>query len=234
MPYYYGYGYGSDYYYTYLIYVLPALLISLLAQILVKSAFSKYSKVSSTRTGEQAAKKVLEANGVYNVNIVRVSGSMTDHFDPKTNTIRLSDTVFSVSSVAAVGVAAHEAGHAVQYAKGYKPIKWRAAILPVAQIGSTLSFPLLLIGIILSIPMLIDLGIVFFSAALLFQIVTLPVEFNASRRAIRTIEETNLLSCEQQSGAKKVLRAAALTYVASVLTSLLQLLRLLALSGRRR
>ena len=231
LPYYY---YGSDYYYSYLIYVVPAIIISLIAQIMVKSAFSKYSKVYCARTGEQAARRVLEANGVYDVKIEHVSGSMTDHFDPKTNTIRLSDTVHSVSSVAAVGVAAHEAGHAVQYAKGYHPIKWRAAVLPVAKIGSTLSWPLVLLGVLFSFPALIDLGIIFFCAALLFQLITLPVEFNASRRAIRAISDTNLLEYKQIGGAKRVLRAAALTYVAAAITSILQLLRLLALANRRR
>lgn len=227
MPYFY-------YYSSHLIYILPAIIISLIAQMRVKSAFSKYSRVNSSLTGEQAARKVLQTNGVYDVNIVRVNGSMTDHYDPRSNTIRLSDTVFSVSSVAAVGVAAHEAGHAVQYAKGYKPIKIRAAILPVAQIGSSLSVPLVLLGIVFSFSFLVDIGIAFFIAALLFQLITLPVEFNASRRAIKTISEINILSPEQTSGAKKVLSAAAMTYVASVIMSLMQLLRLLAISGRRR
>ena len=228
------YPYYLDYYSSYLIFVLPALIISLFAQIRVKSSFSKYSKVFSNLTGEQAARAVLEQNGVYNVKIEKVSGSMTDHYDARTNVIRLSETVHSVSSVAAVGVAAHEAGHAVQYAKKYKPIKIRAAILPVAQIGSSLSFPLVLLGIAFTMPLLTNIGIIFFCAALLFQLVTLPVEFNASKRAITAISEGNLLFGDEITGAKRVLRAAAMTYVASVITSLLQLLRLLALSGRRR
>ena len=228
------YPYYLDYYSSYLIFVLPALIISLFAQIRVKSSFSKYSKVFSNLTGEQAARAVLEQNGVYNVKIEKVSGSMTDHYDPRTNVIRLSETVHSVSSVAAVGVAAHEAGHAVQYAKKYKPIKIRAAILPMAQIGSSLSFPLVLLGIAFTMPLLTNIGIIFFCAALLFQLVTLPVEFNASKRAITAISEGNLLFGDEITGAKRVLRAAAMTYVASVITSLLQLLRLLALSGRRR
>ena len=228
------YPYYLDYYSSYLIFVLPALIISLFAQIRVKSSFSKYSKVFSNLTGEQAARAVLEQNGIYDVKIEKVSGSMTDHYDPRTNVIRLSDTVHSVSSVAAVGVAAHEAGHAVQYAKKYKPIKIRAAILPVAQIGSSLSFPLVLLGIAFTMPLLTNIGIIFFCAALLFQLITLPVEFNASKRAITAISEGNLLFGDEITGAKRVLRAAAMTYVASVITSLLQLLRLLALSGRRR
>ncbi len=223
------------YYSSYLIYMLPALLISLIAQIGVKSAFSKYSRMSGFCTGEQAARRVLEQNGVSGVRIERVSGDLTDHYDPKTNVIRLSESVYDTNSVAAMGVAAHEAGHAVQYATGYAPIKWRGAILPVSQIGSQLSFPLLLLGIVFSFPLLINIGIIFFLAALLFQVITLPVEFNASRRAIRALEEGNLLhTSEQARGARAVLRAAAMTYVASVIVSVLQLLRLLSLANRRR
>lgn len=226
---------GTGYYSSYIIYVLPALLISLAAQIAVKSSFSKYSKVYCAMTGAQAARRVLEINGVSGVRIERVSGQLTDHFDPRTNVIRLSESVYDAASISAVGVAAHEAGHAVQYAKGYVPIKLRSAILPVSQIGSQLSMPLLLMGIILSFELLINLGIIFFCAALLFQLVTLPVEFNASRRAMSAIESGYLLTDERSvKGARSVLRAAAMTYVAAVIVSVMQLLRLLSLAGRRR
>lgn len=226
---------GTGYYSSYIIYMLPALLISLAAQIAVKSSFSKYSKVYCAMTGAQAARRVLEINGVSGVRIERVSGQLTDHFDPRTNVIRLSESVYDAASISAVGVAAHEAGHAVQYAKGYVPIKLRSAILPVSQIGSQLSMPLLLIGIVLSFELLINLGIIFFCAALLFQLVTLPVEFNASRRAMSAIESGYLLTDERSvKGARSVLRAAAMTYVAAVIVSVMQLLRLLSLAGRRR
>ena len=226
---------GTGYYSSYIIYVLPALLISLAAQMAVKSSFSKYSKVYCAMTGAQAARRVLEINGVSGVRIERVSGQLTDHFDPRTNVIRLSESVYDAASISAVGVAAHEAGHAVQYAKGYVPIKLRSAILPVSQIGSQLSMPLLLMGIIFSFELLINLGIIFFCAALLFQLVTLPVEFNASRRAMSAIESGYLLTDERSvKGARSVLRAAAMTYVAAVIVSVMQLLRLLSLAGRRR
>lgn len=226
---------GTGYYSSYIIYVLPALLISLAAQIAVKSSFSKYSKVYCAMTGAQAARRVLEINGVSGVRIERVSGQLTDHYDPRTNVIRLSESVYDAASISAVGVAAHEAGHAVQYAKGYVPIKLRSAILPVSQIGSQLSMPLLLMGIVLSFELLINLGIIFFCAALLFQLVTLPVEFNASRRAMSAIESGYLLTDERSvKGARSVLRAAAMTYVAAVIVSVMQLLRLLSLAGRRR
>ncbi|MBQ1962480.1 MAG: zinc metallopeptidase [Clostridia bacterium] len=226
---------GTGYYSSYIIYVLPALLISLAAQIAVKSSFSKYSKVYCAMTGAQAARRVLEINGVSGVRIERVSGQLTDHFDPRTNVIRLSESVYDAASISAVGVAAHEAGHAVQYAKGYVPIKLRSAILPVSQIGSQLSMPLLLMGIVFSFELLINLGIIFFCAALLFQLVTLPVEFNASRRAMSAIESGYLLTDERSvKGARSVLRAAAMTYVAAVIVSVMQLLRLLSLAGRRR
>ncbi len=222
-------------YYSYLIYLLPALIISLWAQFRVKSAFSKYSNVLCNISGAEAARRVLAANGVTGVRIERVNGSLTDHFDPRTNVIRLSETVYDTRSIAAVGVAAHEAGHAVQYAKKWAPIRIRGAILPVCQIGSSLSWPLFFIGIMFSMPFLVDLGIVFFCAALLFQVLTLPVEFNASRRAITAIRTDGILTDQNDiNGAKKVLSAAAMTYIASVIMSLMQLLRLLAISRRRR
>lgn len=225
--------YGFDLYYLYLI--VPAILLSLFAQIKVKSTFSKYSNAFCGMNGAQAAESVLRANGVFGVKIERVSGSLTDHYDPRTNIIRLSDTVFDSNTVAAVGVAAHEAGHAVQYAKQYGPIKIRAAILPVCNIGSRLALPLILIGMIASFSFLINLGIIFFATALVFQLVTLPVEFNASRRALSAIKEHNLLTKEEDyRGAKSVLTAAAMTYVAAFLVSLMQLVRFIAISNRRR
>ena len=227
------YFYGFDLYYLYL--VVPAILLSLFAQIKVKSAFAKNSRKFSSLTGAEAAQRVLQANGVYGVTIERVAGSMTDHFDPRTNVIRLSETVYSANTIAAVGVAAHEAGHAVQYAKSYGPIKLRAAILPVSNLGSQLSIPLIIAGMFFSLPLLINIGIIFFAAALAFQLVTLPVEFDASRRALSAIKQNGLLAAgEEYSGAKSVLTAAALTYVAAFLVSLMQLIRLIAIANRRR
>ncbi len=230
MPYYY---YGIDPYY--IILVLPAIILAFIAQGLVKSTFSKYSKKQSMLSGAEAAERVLKANGVYDVEIQRVSGSLTDHYDPKTNVIRLSDTVYNSRTVSAVGVAAHEAGHAVQYAKSYAPIKWRTALYPVCNIGSRLSLPLILLGFIFNFTMLANIGIVFFAVALLFQLITLPVEFNASRRAITAIRDNNILLDDSEiTGARKVLTAAAFTYITSFLVSLTQLIRLLALTNRRR
>lgn len=216
----------------YLILVLPAIIISLIASANVNSTFKKYSKVASLRgtTGADAARRVLEANGVFGVQIERVSGNLTDHFDPRTNTIRLSDGVYASTSVAAVGVAAHEAGHAVQYAESYAPMKLRSAIIPITNIGSNLAMPLVLLGIILSMPLLADIGILAFSFSTLFQLVTLPVEFNASSRAIKAIEGFADDESEVKS-AKKVLRAAAMTYVAALAVSLANLLRLIMIVG---
>lgn len=220
-------------YYGYLIFVIPALIISLAAQIGVKSAFSRWSRVSCNMTGADAAMAVLKFHGVTGVAVERVAGELTDHYDPRSNVIRLSDSVYSSCSVAAVGVAAHEAGHAVQYATGYTPIKLRAAIIPVCNIGSQLSMPLVLLGIIFSNAFLINFGIILFCAVLLFQLITLPVEFNASRRAVATVRDGRLLSDPSQlKGVKSVLTAAALTYVAAVITALLQLLRLISLANR--
>lgn len=222
-----------DYYY--LVLVLPAILLSLFAQMKVKSTYKKYAQINAWQglTAQEVVQRVLLQNGVSGVGIERVAGDLTDHYDPKTNVIRLSDSVYGSTSVASLGVAAHEAGHAVQYAKGYVPIKIRNTVLPAANLGSTLSVPLVLLGFILGAPMLVDFGIILFSLVLLFQVVTLPVEFNASRRAILALEDGNLLFGEELKGAKKVLFAAALTYVAAVLTSLAQILRLVLLSRRR-
>ncbi len=225
--------YGIDPLYLYL--VLPAILLALFAQIRVKSSFSKYSQFGCNYSGADAAKRVLEANGIFDVKIERVSGNLTDHYDPKTNVIRLSDTVYNAKNISAVGVAAHEAGHAVQYAQSYAPIKIRAALYPVCNLGSQLSMPLLLMGLLFNFTFLMNLGIVFFAIALIFQLVTLPVEFNASSRALRAIKDSNILLDDSEiKGARKVLSAAALTYIAAFLVSLTQLLRFLMIANRRR
>ena len=235
MPYYY---YGFDW--TYLVIVLPCLILSLWASSSVNSTFQKYAKIHSSRnlTGAEAAQRVLNAHGVRGVRIERVSGNLTDHYDPKANVIRLSDSVHSSTSVAAIGVAAHEAGHAVQYAQSYAPIKLRAAIIPITNIGSKLAMPLILAGILFSFlggfsNMLVYLGIAAFSLSLIFQLVTLPVEFNASRRAMETIENSGLLTTEEQRGARKTLKADAMTYVAATAVALAQLVRLILLFGGR-
>ena len=235
MPYYY---YGFDW--TYVVLVLPCLILSLWASSNVNSTFKRYSSQFSSRriTGAEAAQRVLSANGVRDVRIDRVSGNLTDHFDPKTNVIRLSDNVFSSTSTAAIGVACHEAGHAVQYSEGYFLIKLRSAIIPITNFGSKLAMPLILLGLLFSYVgsfsyTLVYLGIACFGLSLVFQLVTLPVEFNASRRAISAIEQGGILTEEEQKGAKKTLRAAALTYVAATATALAQLLRLIVLFGGR-
>lgn len=219
-----------------LIYLLPAVIIALWAQIKVKSAFSKYSRIyaSNNLTGAAAAQKVLELNGVTGVRIEMVKGSLTDHFDPSTNVIRLSETVYGSNSVAAVGIASHEAGHAVQHATNYVPIKLRNSFVPLCNIGTTISFPLLLIGAFMNYGFLVNLGIILFSFATLFQLLTLPTEFNASRRAMSAIAGSGMLTEEEQVGAKKMLTAAAMTYVAALITSLLNLLRVIAIFSRRR
>lgn len=238
MPYY-PYYYGFDW--TYLIIVLPCLILSLWASARVNSTFKRYSKQLSSRriTGAEAAQRVLRHNDVYGVRIERVSGNLTDHFDPKTNVIRLSDSVYDSTSTAAIGVACHEAGHAVQYAKKYFPIQIRAAIIPITNFGSKLAMPLILVGILLSALgnfsyTLVYIGIACFALSLVFQLVTLPVEFNASRRAMAAIDEAELLTQEERRGARKTLTAAAMTYVAAAAVALGQLLRLIMLFGRRR
>ena len=225
----------------YVILVLPCILFALIASARVNSTFNKYSNQMSARriTGAQAAERVLLNNGVRGVRIERVAGNLTDHFDPKTNVIRLSDKVYDSTSTAAIGVACHEAGHAVQYAQSYAPIKLRAAIIPVTNFGSMIAMPLILIGVILNAYMassnstaLIYLGIACFGLSLVFQLVTLPVEFNASRRAMEAIEQTGILTDEEQKGARRTLTAAAMTYVAATAVALAQLLRLIMLFGR--
>ena len=235
MPYYY---YGFDWTYVYL--VLPCLILSLWASAHVNSTFRRYSKQYSLRgiTGADAAARVLAANGVRGVRIEHINGNLTDHYDPSSNVIRLSDNVYGSTSTAAIGVACHEAGHAVQYAQGYAPIKLRAAIIPVTNFGSKLAMPLILIGLVFSYlgnlsTFFIYLGIACFGLSLVFQLVTLPVEFNASRRALAAIEQSGILTQEEQTGARKTLSAAALTYVAATAAALAQLVRLLVLFGGR-
>ena len=241
MPY--GFFYGFDW--TYLVIVLPCVILAMIASASVNSTFEKYSKQNSSRriTGRDAAQRVLEANGVTGVRIERVNGNLTDHFDPRENVIRLSAPVYDSISTAAIGVACHEAGHAVQYARSYFPIKIRAAIIPVTSIGSKLAMPLILLGVLLgalgNLPYdfaynIVYVGIGFFALSLVFQLVTLPVEFNASRRAMEAIAGTQMLTGEEQAGARKTLTAAAMTYVAAVAVSAAQLLRLLLIFGGRR
>lgn len=207
--------------------LIPILILSVAAQIQVNGNFRRYSAVRNRRglTGAQAAEAVLRTHGVTDVAIRPVRGSLTDHYDPRDNTIYLSETVYAADTVAAVGVAAHEAGHAVQYAEGYAPVRLRSAIVSVTNLSSQASMVLLFIGLFLYSQMLFGIGILLFSVTTFFQLVTLPVEFNASRRALETLEGAHTLEDDELSGARKVLRAAALTYVAALLSSLLQLLR---------
>lgn len=221
-----------DYYY--LVLVVPMLVFALIAQVKVNTTFNKYSKKHTMRsvTGERAARMILDQNGLFDVRIERVGGNLTDHYDPRTNVIRLSDGVYSSTSVAAVGVAAHEAGHAVQHAKGYIPIKLRAAVIPMTNIGSYLSIPLILIGLLFSGGIILAyIGVALFSLTAVFQLITLPVEFNASRRAIEALRLSGSFAENEISSSKKVLTAAALTYVAALAVALAQLLRLVLIVG---
>ena len=221
---------------SYLIFVLPALILAMWAQSKVSSTYAKYGKIRSVRgiTGAEVAERILRQNGVMNVTVERVAGNLTDHFDPRTNVIRLSETVYGSSSVAALGVAAHETGHALQHNKGYLPIKLRNAVVPVANLGSQAAFPLVLLGLLFNSGIMVDVGIILFSAVVLFQLFTLPVEFDASRRAIAVLDSESFLEDEELKGAKKVLAAAAMTYVAAAAAAIGNLLRLLYISGRRR
>lgn len=218
--------------------VLIGVVICMLASSRVNSVFRRYASVRSTSgmTGREAAERILRANGIYDVQVCHISGHLNDHYDPRNKILRLSDATYNSPSVAAIGVAAHECGHAVQHAVGYAPLKIRGALVPVANFGSTLAWPLILIGLLIrsdAAVFLINMGILLFSAAVLFQIVTLPVEFNASRRAVQALEKGGMLYGEEISGTKAVLRAAALTYVASAASMILQLLRLIIIGGRR-
>lgn len=232
MPYgYYGYYFDPTY-----ILIIIAAIISLIAQWRVNSAFSKYSRVASMSgmTGAQAARMILQSNGINDVSVQRISGKLTDHYNPSTKVLNLSESVYGSTSVAAIGVAAHECGHAIQHARGYFPLSLRTAIVPVANIGSQLSWVFIIVGAILSFNQtLITIGIIMFSAAVLFQLVTLPVEFNASARALEQLESNGILYRDEVSQTRKVLSAAALTYVAAAATAILQLLRLIILFGGR-
>lgn len=229
------YFYGIDA--TYIFLVLPAVIFALWAQFNVKSTFSKYSKIASRSgmTGFDSARRILDANGLGDVRIAHIAGDLTDNYNPTDNTIYLSDSVYGSNSAAAIGVAAHEAGHAVQHATGYTPIKIRSAIIPITNIGSNLAMPLIILGVILSFPTLAYIGVAAFGLSTLFQLVTLPVEFDASGRALKALEGS--LDGEDLASARKVLRAAALTYVAALAVSLVNLLRLLIIvagNDRRR
>lgn len=232
MPYgYYGYYFDPTY-----ILIIIAAIISLIAQWRVNSAFSKYSRVAnmSGMTGAQAARMILQSNGINDVSVQRISGKLTDHYNPSTKVLNLSESVYGSTSVAAIGVAAHECGHAIQHARGYFPLSLRTALVPVANIGSQLSWVFIIVGAILSFNQtLITIGIIMFSAAVLFQLVTLPVEFNASARALEQLESNGILYRDEVSQTRKVLSAAALTYVAAAATAILQLLRLIILFGGR-
>ena len=220
---------------TFFLLVVPAMIFAAWAQFKVSSSFKKYSRERTTNgiTGLQAAQEILRRAGIHDVRVERIQGHLTDHFDPRSNVIRLSDSVYDASSVAAVGVAAHEAGHAIQYAQGYAPMKVRAAIIPVTNLGSKLAMPLIFLGFLLQMLGLMYVGIILFSTVALFQLVTLPVEFNASGRAVAALEGNAMLTSYELQGSKKVLTAAALTYVAALAMSLAQLLRFLAMARRR-
>lgn len=230
MPGYFGMGIDS----TWIIYVLPALLLASYAQLKISSAFNKYSRISSETiyTGAQVARMILDRNGLYDVRVEQVGGKLTDHYDPRTKVVRLSSSIYGGNSIASMSVAAHEVGHAIQHADGYYPLILRNNIAPIANIGSRLSWILVLVGFLIS-PFFIDIGIALFLAVVLFQIITLPVEFNASKRALLQLED-GIMSREKIKPAREVLKAAALTYVAATLVAIGELLRLLAIANRRR
>lgn len=234
----YGYGLGYGYFDPTMILVLIGVVLSLWAQGRVTSTFNKYSKVRSRTgmTGAEAARRLLQSQGIYDVTVRQVAGELTDHFDPRTKTVNLSQSVYGSTTVAAIGVAAHECGHAMQHDEGYAPLRFRSALVPAANFGSKISWPLILAGVIfggLGSP-LCQVGILMFTLAVLFQLVTLPVEFNASSRAVRLLDSQGILAGEEVNGTKRVLSAAALTYVAAAASSILQLLRLIILYGGRR
>ncbi len=214
---------------------IAAFIFALICQVKVKTTFSKYNRVRSRRavTAAEAARRILDNNGLYDVQIVRIGGHLTDNYNPRTNIVSLSDSVYDSTSLAAIGVAAHECGHAVQHSKGYLPIKIRTAVFPLARLGSSVYLIVFMLGLIFSFPPLVDIGIILFAFVVLFQLVTLPVEFNASRRAMNSIESQAILDREELYGARKTLTAAAMTYVASLVVSFTQLLRLLSYRSRR-
>ena len=219
----------------YLLLVLPTLILSMIAQFFVKSTFSKYSNIRCSRniTGSEAASLLLQKNNINNVGIENVRGSLTDHYDPRSKKLRLSEPVYGQPTIAAVGVAAHEAGHAIQHARSYGPLVLRSGLVPIANIGSRFGPMIAIAGLVFTIPILLDIGIFLFGGAVLFYLITLPVEFNASARALSLLRNENILNASELKGAQKVLTAAALTYVASALTAVMSLLRLLLIRGRR-
>ena len=230
---YYGFYYGLDW--TYILVIIGAI-FSIAASAKVNSTFNKYKRIRSTSgmTGAEAAERILHQNGIYDVGIEHIGGNLTDHYDPRSKILRLSDATYSSTSVAAIGVAAHECGHAIQHKEEYGPLKLRTAIVPAANIGSRLGIPIILLGILLGGNyLLVQIGIWVFSLAVLFQIVTLPVEFNASKRALAMVEQYGILGSNEVEHTKKVLSAAAMTYVAAAAASILQLLRLVLPFGRR-
>ena len=220
----------------FMVLVVPTLILSLLAQFMVKSTFSKYSNVRSSRniTGNEAASLLLKTNSINDVNVEGIQGALTDHYDPRDKMLRLSQPVYSQTSIAAIGVAAHEAGHAIQHATGYGPLILRSTLVPVANIGSRFGPWVAIAGIFFSMPLLLNVGIVLFGGAVLFYLITLPVEFNASSRALALLKSNNVLNAQELEGARKVLNAAAMTYVASALTALMSLLRLVLIARGRR
>ncbi|MCR4923633.1 MAG: zinc metallopeptidase [Lachnospiraceae bacterium] len=229
-----GYGYGYYYDWTYILVIIAAAL-SLIASQRVKSTFKKYSAIRSTAgmTGAEVAAKALHDNGVYDVRVMHVNGELTDHYDPRSKTVNLSDPVYNSSSVAAIGVAVHECGHAMQHNESYAPLAIRSAIVPVANFGSKAAIPIVIAGLILSFRPLLFAGILLFTACVAFQVVTLPVEFNASARALEYLKKSNILDSQELSGSEKVLKAAAMTYVAAAAGAVLNLLRLIILSRSR-
>ena len=229
---YYGYGYYDPMY----ILIIISCVIALIAQVKVKSTYNRYAKVASSKgiTGAMVAEQLLRSQGIYDVSVQRISGSLTDNYNPRYKTLNLSDSVYNSTSVAAIGVAAHETGHAIQHAQGYGPLSFRTALFPFANIGSRLSWIFIIAGLIFgSTNVLVDIGILMFSLAVLFQLVTLPVEFNASSRALKLLESEGYLYGDENRQARKVLTAAAMTYVAAAATAILQLVRLIYLFGGR-
>lgn len=230
----YGYGYGYGYYSLYWI-LIPAIVLSAYASFKVNATFRRYSSVMTRRgvTGMQVARSILDSRGLYDVSVEPVRGNLTDHYDPRTRTVRLSESVYGKTSVSAVSVAAHECGHAVQHQVGYAPLTFRNTIVPVVNFASSASWILLILGFALSALNLVYIGIYMFAATVVFQLVTLPVEFNASSRALKIVQEMGIVDADELKGSKKVLSAAALTYVAAALTSVLQLLRLVLIANSR-
>lgn len=222
--------------YWYIVLVVPTLILGFIAQGMVSSSFNRYSKIQNSRgyTASEVARMILDRNGLYNVSIRQIGGNLTDNYNPSTNVVSLSQSVYSSRSVAAIGVAAHEVGHAIQHAKGYTPVKIRTAIIPVTNFGSGISPFLILLGLLLGLRPLAILGVILFSLVAIFQLVTLPVEFNASHRALKTLKNDNILERNELSGARKVLTAAAMTYVAALITSLANLLRLIIVVNNNR